>query len=144
MIVPVAVSVNVHAAGTPCPTAVPCALIVTTLPAIVPVAVPLTVIAPRHNIVKSPASAVDDSVVRFHLKLLQPAPVGSAADDDDHVATVVFVVVVVEVLDVGDVGDDNAVLRFCMLQADTPAVSSIAMAKRPAVRISFVAFQKRV
>lgn len=95
---------------------------------------------------KSPASAVDDSVVRFHLKLLQPAPVGSAADDDDHVATVVFVVVVVvvEVLDVGDVGDDNAVLRFCMLQADTPAVSSIAMAKRPAVRISFVAFQKRV
>ena len=44
--VPLAVSVNVHAAGTPDPTAVPCALIVTALPAIVPVWLPLKGLIP--------------------------------------------------------------------------------------------------
>ena len=141
-----AVSVNVQAAGRPDPTAVPCALIVTALPAIVPVALPLTVMAPRHSIVKSPASDVVVSVVSFHVKLLQPAPVGNAADEDDQVATVVLVVVVVvdEELDVGEVGDDNAELMFCMLQADTATVSKVATARRPMIRISFAPFQKRV
>ena len=105
--VPLPVSVNVQLAGTPCPAAVPWAVRATASPVIVAVAVPLTVAAARHSNVKLPEMVVDVWLVTVHLKLLQPAPVGSSDVADAHVMIVCEPADVAEVGEVGEIADSE-------------------------------------